>query len=132
MSPGAGTGAWRPSRACLTRPTDTSEQDSDQRTERSPHADPPDRLSRGVGSGPAAVARQGEGAVPGARRHGCRTPAHALAGRREDVPLRRAGRTGEPAGPVRGAPATDRVPRLLRARGARLAGPCLRWLLDGG
>src|SRR5258705_11119945 len=38
----------------------------------------------------------------------------------------------EPARPVRGPPSADYLPRLLRARRARLAGACLHWLFAGG
>jgi predicted dithiol-disulfide oxidoreductase (DUF899 family) len=47
------------------------------------------------------------------------------------VRVRRARRQGEPARPVRGPPSADRLPRLLRARRARLAGACLHRLLAG-
>ena len=39
---------------------------------------------------------------------------------------------GEPARPIRGPPSADCLPRLLRARGARLAGACLHGLFAGG
>ena len=58
-------------------------------------------------------------------------PADAVAGRREEVRVRRAGRRGEPARPVRRPPAADRLPRLLRARRARLARARMPGLLDG-
>ena len=46
--------------------------------------------------------------------------------------FRGAGRQGQPARPVRGPPAADRLPRLLRAGRVRLARTCLPRLLDGG
>ncbi len=41
-------------------------------------------------------------------------------------------RQSEPARPVRGPPSADRLPRLLRARRARLAGACLHRLFARG
>ena len=63
-----------------------------------------------------------EGAYPRPRRARRRPPADAAHGGGEGLPLRRPGRQGEPARPVRGAPAADRLPLLLRAW-RRRAGP---------
>src|SRR5580658_4587461 len=80
-------------------------------------------LGKTVGRGETAHAR--------ARRAGGKTPADAVDGRREAVRIRRTERQGKPARSVRGAPAADRLPRLLRSQRLRLARPCLPRLLTG-
>ena len=103
--------------------------------EETAHEDTPDRLPAGVARGLGANAGEGEGVHPGARRAGGPTPADAVDGRGEGLPLRRAERAGEPARPVPGPPPADRLPRLLRAghhhlrRGRLVPGPGLRRLL---
>ena len=79
-----------------------------------------------------AAAGQGEGADPRPRCAGRRAPPDAEDGRREGLPLRGPGRTGEPARPVRRAPSADRLPLLLRARRGRLARAGLPRLLHDG
>ena len=90
------------------------------------------RFGAGVGSRAPAAARK-EKAMTRAR--------DALAAERRRMPWMAVEKTyqfdgpngqSEPARPVRRPPSADRLPRLLRARRARLAGACLRRLLHGG
>src|SRR6266567_6174479 len=97
-----------------------------------PNESSENRVTAGVGGCAPATAREGEGVDPRPRRTGRRASADAVAGRGEGVRVRRAQGQGEPARPVRRPPSADRLPRLLRTRRARLAGPCLRRLLHGG
>src|SRR5436305_582588 len=59
--------------------------------EETANEDSSDRLAGGEGGGPGATVGEGEGADPGARRDGRTTPAHAVDGRGEGLPRRRAG-----------------------------------------
>ena len=97
---------------------------------------PTDRVAAGVERRPRRTAGEGEGADPRPRRAGGRAPPDAVDGGGEGVHVRRPGRRGEPARPVRRPPPADRLPRLLRAGrhhlpgvGRRVPGAGLRRLL---
>src|SRR6266478_6114151 len=62
---------------------------------------------------------------------GRRTPTDAVDGGGEELRVRRAEREGKPARLVRGSQAVNRLSRLLRARGVRLARARLPRLLAG-
>src|SRR5215211_442857 len=96
-----------------------------ERADRNEH--PTNRVAAGVGSCARAAAREGESLDPRARCAGRRASADAMAGGGEAVRIRRAQGQGEPARFVRRPSSVDRVPRLLRAGRARLAGACLHW-----
>src|SRR5919106_3822681 len=115
--------AWRPTGwiasapfggACSMSSTSTSRKRS-----RNEHA--ADRDAAGVGGRARGTAGEGEGADPCPRCACRRTPPDAADGRRERVRVRGAGWPGEPARPLQGAPAADRLPLLLRPRRERLA-----------
>ena len=93
---------------------------------------PPDRVAGRVGGCAPAAAREGEGADPRPGCDGCRASADAVDGRGEGVRVRWARGQGQPGRPLRGSPAADRLPRLLRARRLRLARARLCRVLDGG
>ena len=82
---------------------------------------PPTVSAPRMGGRPRRHAGQGEGTDPRPRRAGRGSPTDAVAGRGQAVRVRRAGGQGQPARPVRGPSPADRLPRLLRARRARVA-----------
>src|SRR5215211_7268787 len=85
------------------------------------HEHAPDRVAAGVEGRARGTARRGEGADPRPRRAGREAPPHAEDGRRERLCVRGPERPRDAARPLRGAPAADRLPLLLRA--GSTAGP---------
>ena len=83
----------------------------------------------GVGGSAPAAAGEGEGADPRPRRDG-RASGGGCRGWRWRRPTRSRVRAGRrPGRSLRGPPAADHLPRVLRARRGRLARPCLLRLL---
>ena len=87
---------------------------------------PPVVSADGMASSAGRAPRQGEGSHAGARRARRRAPPAAAGPDREGVRLRRPGRQGRAARPVRGAQATAPLPLHVRAEPGR----GLRRLLD--
>src|SRR5439155_21287322 len=94
--------------------------------------DTTDRFSARVGGGAPAAAREGEGVDPRPGRIGGRASPDAVAGREEELQVRRTQGQSEPARPVRGRASADPLPRVPRTRRERLARACVCWLLHGG
>src|SRR5260370_28805938 len=93
-------------------------QGTRERASRDEHTS--DRVAAGVGGCAPAAPREGEGFDPLPGRAGRRTPADALAGRGQEVRVRRTQGQGKPSRFVRRPPSVDRLSPLLRARGVRL------------
>src|SRR5215813_901492 len=86
------------------------------------HEDAIDRIAEGLGRCAPKTSRQGEGNDQSPRCAGRGAAAHAVACSRKGLRVRRSQGQSKPARYVRGPPPVDRLPRVLRARRARLAG----------